>query len=150
MDAQSLFVQEMGSVAARDVPGGAATLPRDLGSLSRDLSPLSRNPDALAGQLNAATDTARQALLAALPGTLGVKIGSLGKRSPPADVKNVLLALLTHQTWSLSDLGVLLDRNPEYLRQKYLQPLLSSGQIAMIRPDKPNDPDQAYQAVHQK
>lgn len=57
---------------------------------------------------------------------------------------------MTHQTWSLSDLGVLLDRNPEYLRQKYLQSLLSSGQIAMIRPDKPNDPDQAYQAVHQK
>ncbi|MHA3905051.1 ATP-binding protein [Castellaniella sp. WN] len=143
-------VPQEDSTAPHGVPGGTAPLPRDLGSLSRDLPLLSRNPDALAGQLNAATDTARQALLAALPGTLGVKIGSLGKRSPPADVKNVLLALLTHQTWSLSDLGVLLDRNPEYLRQKYLQPLLSSGQIAMIRPDKPNDPDQAYQAVHQK
>lgn len=138
------------SAAPHDVSGSTALLPRDLGSLSRDLAPLSRNPDTLASQLNAATDAARQALLAALPGTLGVKIGSLGKRSPPADVQNVLLALLTHQTWSLSDLGVLLDRNPEYLRQKYLQPLLSSGQIAMTRPDKPNDPDQAYQAVHRK
>lgn len=37
-----------------------------------------------------------------------------------------------------------LGRNAETVRQNYLRPLLRTGSIVMTRPDKPNNPDQAY------
>ncbi|MBE0550654.1 MAG: transcriptional regulator, partial [Rubrivivax sp.] len=44
------------------------------------------------------------------------------------------------------EIAALLSRNAETVRQNYLRPLLRAGRIAMTRPDKPNDPDQAYRA----
>ena len=44
-------------------------------------------------------------------------------------------------------LGTLLTQHGTPAQQdRYLRPLLRSGRIAMTRPDKPNDPDQAYRA----
>lgn len=58
-----------------------------------------------------------------------------------------MLDLLRYQAWRLEELGTLLQRNPEYIRQRYVQPLYQAGQIAMTRPEEPNDPQQAYRAV---
>ena len=90
------------------------------------------------------SESARDALVQQLPGTLGMALGALGRRSRPDDVRHVILALLRHKTFKLAELGLLLDRNPEYVRQTYIQPLLEQGEIAMTRPDTPNDPEQAY------
>lgn len=90
-----------------------------------------------------------KALLAGLPGELGARVGALGRRSRPDTVRDVVLDLLHRRAWRLKELGQLLQRNPEYVRQKYVQPLLEAARIRMTRPDMPNDPEQAYRAVEE-
>ena len=58
----------------------------------------------------------------------------------------VVLDLLRQRAWRLEELATLLQRNPEYIRQKYVQPLYQAGKIVMTRPEEPNDPQQAYRA----
>ena len=115
--------------------------------LSRDLGALSRDPRSLDKAEAARKALARRALLVDLPGDLGARVGALGRRTLPDDVRAVVLDVLGLRAWRLEELAQLLQRNPEYVRQKYIQPLLDAGSIAMTRPDKPNDPEQAYRAV---
>lgn len=96
-------------------------------------------------ELDAARQAARNALLAAVPGELAARLGALGRRSPPDLVRAVVLDLLRQREWRLEELSQLLQRNAEYVRQQYLQPLVKSGAAAMTR--EPNDPQQAYRAV---
>lgn len=118
-------------------------LPREFSELSRESPSLSREPESLSRE-----QETRRALLAALPGELAARLGALGRRSPPDEVRAVVLDLLRHQTLRLEELGALLKRNPEYVRQKYVQPMLQFGHVAMTRPAEPNDPQQAYRASH--
>lgn len=115
--------------------------------LSRDLGGLSRDPDSLDKAEIARKAKVRNALLAELPGELAARVGALGRRSPPDAVSDVVLELLRQRAWRLEELGQILLRNPEYVRQKYVQPLLEARRISMTRPDVPNDPEQAYRAV---
>lgn len=80
---------------------------------------------------------------------MAARVGEVGRRSPPDTVRGVVLDLLRQRAWRLEELGQLLQRNPEYVRQKYLQPLLEAAQIRMTRPEVPNDPEQAYRAVEE-
>jgi len=81
--------------------------------LPRESERLSRDPDSLDKG-----DAARKTLLVDLPGDLGARIGALGRRSPPDDVRAVVLDILRQRPWRLEELGQLLQRNPEYVRQK--------------------------------
>lgn len=134
--------------------GGLASNPpglsRDLGGLSRDLGALSRDPDSLDKAETERKAKIRQTLLAGLPGELAARVGALGRRSPPDAVRDVVLDLLRQRAWRLEELGQLLQRNPEYVRQKYVQPLLEAARIRMTRPEVPNDPEQAYRAVEER
>jgi ATP-dependent DNA helicase RecG len=114
-------------------------LPRDPGALPRDPGSLDTDEDERKAGV-------RQTLLASLSGELGARIGALGRRSPPDMVRGVIRDLLRQRAWRLEELGQLLQRNPEYIRQTYVQPLLEAGRIHMTRPEVPNDPEQAYRA----
>lgn len=134
---------EMLGDALSSNPGGLSSNPQ---GLSRDLDALSRNPDSLDKAEDERRTKVRQALLAGLSGEVGARIGALGRRSPPDAVRGVILELLRQRDWRLEELGQLLQRNPEYIRQTYVQPLLEAGRIHMTRPDVPNDPEQSYRA----
>jgi ATP-dependent DNA helicase RecG len=125
-------------------PDGLSSNPQ---GLSRDLGALSRDPDSLDKAEAERKTQVRQALLAGLPGELAARVGALGRRSPPDAVRDVVLDLLRQRPWRLEELGQLLQRNPEYVRQKYVQPLLEAARICMTRPEVPNDPEQAYCAA---
>ena len=127
-------------------PGALSSNPQ---GLSRDPGALSRDPDSLDKAETERKANVRQALLAGLPGELAARVGEVGRRSPPDTVRGVVLDLLRQRAWRLEELGQLLHRNPEYVRQKYLQPLLEAAQIRMTRPEVPNDPEQAYRAVEE-
>lgn len=128
---------------SRDPPG----LSRESCAIPRESGDEPREVEALSGELDQTRQDARRALLTTLPGELAARIGALGRRSLPDDVRAVVLDLLRHQAWKLEELGTLLQRNPEYIRQKYVQPLYQAGQITMTRPEEPNDPQQAYRAA---
>lgn len=99
------------------------------------------------GHAEPADDAVRRALLEPLPGGLAARLGALGRRSRPEEVRAIVLDLLRQRAWWLEELGVVLQRNPEYLRQHYVQPLVQRGLVTMSRPEEPNDPQQAYRAV---
>jgi ATP-dependent DNA helicase RecG len=137
-----------GGVANDGLSRNPTALSRESGALSRESLDEPREAVVLSGESDQTRQDARRALLATLPGELAARIGALGRRSPPDDVRAVVLDLLRYQAWRLEELGVLLQRNPEYIRQKYVQPLYQAGQITMTRPEEPNDPQQAYRAIY--
>lgn len=123
--------------------------------LSSNLGALSSNPPALPSnplgeQVETPTrfdETRRCALLDDLPGSLAARIGAIGQRHPPQEIRNLVCELCAQRAWSVDDLSQVLRRNPEVVRQTYLRPLMREGRLTMTRPDEPNSPDQAYRAV---
>ena len=47
----------------------------------------------------------------------------------------------------MDELSLLLQRNPESIRQNYLRPLLAQKRIGMTLPDTPRSPQQAYRSI---
>ena len=133
------------------VQGGASDgLSSNPIGLSSNLGALSSNPDSQDSDPAARDDPLanprRQALLNELPGALAARVGAIGQRHPPQEVQDLVVALCQVRPWQAEEIAALIGRNAETVRQNYLRPLLRAGRIAMTRPDKPNDPDQAYRA----
>jgi ATP-dependent DNA helicase RecG len=167
------WYQPTARMLARDEPGGGkdgaggaqptaelAAQGAGKAGLSSNPRGLSSNPGALTSNLGAQDsnprhpdlrnelldDPRRLALLNELPGALAARVGAIGQRRPPQEVQELVVALCELRPWRAEEMAALLGRNAETVRQNYLRPLLRAGRIAMTRPDKPNDPDQAYRA----
>ncbi len=121
--------------------GITTDLSAEQSALSSNLDTLYSNPDVLS------SNPKRCAILNELPGELAARVGALGKRRPPEEVRELVVALCRQRIFRVEELAILLARNPETVRQSYLRPLLIDGRISMIRPEVPNDPEQAYQAL---
>ena len=122
-------------------------LSSDLGTLSSKPEGLSSNPGALSSNPEALSSNlapARAALLNELPGELAARVGGIGQRHQPDRVRDLVVDLCAHRSWRVDELALLLQRNPEFIRQSYLRPLLAQQRIAMTLPDTPNSPLQAY------
>lgn len=122
-------------------------LSSDLDALSSKPEGLSSNPGALSSNPDALSSNlapARAALLNELPGELAARVGGIGQRHQPDRVRNLVVDLCAHRYWRVDELALLLQRNPEFIRQSYLRPLLAQQRIAMTLPDTPNSPLQAY------
>ncbi len=119
-------------------PSGLSSNP---GTLSSNPGTLSSNPGVLS------SNPKRCAILNELPGELAARVGALGKRRPPEEVCELVVALCRQRIFRVEELASLLARTPETVRQSYLRPLLLAGRISMIRPEVPNDPEQAYRTV---
>ena len=113
-------------------------------SLSSKPEPLSSKSDGLSSNPES---PARNALLNELPGQLAARVGALGQRHPPEQVRDLVVALCQHRAWKAEELALLLSRNPETIRQNYLRPLLAEKRIVMTLPDTPNSPQQAYRGM---
>lgn len=120
-------------------------------ALSSNPSALSSNPQALSDEstgLSTKFDEAlRSALLDNLPGSLAARLGSIGLRHPPQEIRELVVAMCALRDWRVDELSAVLRRNPEVVRQNYLRPLMKEGRLAMTNPEEPNDPQQAYRTV---
>jgi len=119
--------------------------------LSSKQKGLFSNLDGLAGDprdrsdaLDMSQHDEREALLDELSGALAARIGGIGQRHPPEEIRDIVVALCRHRDYRAEELARLLRREVETVRHSYLRPLLKAGRIAMTRPDTPNDPQQAY------
>lgn len=136
-----------GPASPSTLSGESDTLSRGSDALSRDPHVLSRESGSLDTGLDPeqqAREDLRKALLTPLPGDIAARIGSLGERARPAQVQAVIRELLGIRDWQLDELGAVLRRNPEYVRQNYLQAMVKEGVAEMTRPEEPNHPAQAY------
>jgi ATP-dependent DNA helicase RecG len=66
------------------------------------------------------------------------------KRLPPSEMEQVLLQLCRGRWLTRHELSVLVNRNSESLRQRFLNPMVEHGLLQLRYPDKPNRADQAY------
>ncbi|WP_374349999.1 ATP-binding protein [Limnohabitans sp.] len=160
-----LLVQKGRGSATYYVPAerlGLSPKPATNGSLSTNPGALSGNPDGLSSNPDSLSsnpdglpsnpqpneqDTARAALLDELPGSLAARLGAIGQRRPPQEIQDLVTDLCSLRDWSVSELALILRRNPEVVRQSYLRPLMRENRLAMTNPEEPNDPQQAYRAV---
>lgn len=127
------------------------TLTSESSGLSSKPEVLSSNPEPLSSKLKGRYDEAlRSQLLDGISGALAAKVGALGKRHPPQEVHEVVVALCQIRAWRADELSTVLRRNPEVVRQSYLRPLMRQGRVVMTNPHEPNDPMQAYKALEPK
>jgi len=77
---------------------------------------------------------------------LAARLGAISQRRPPQEVQDLVVALCELRPWRAAEIAALPGRKAETVRQNDLRPLLRAGRVAMTRPDKPNDPDQACRA----
>jgi ATP-dependent DNA helicase RecG len=89
----------------------------------------------------------RAELMADMPVALALRLQSLGRRHPPPEVRTLVVDLCAWRPCRVDELATLLARTVDTVRKDYVRPLLREERIAMTRPDKPNDPGQAYRAV---
>ncbi len=134
--AGELTAQGAGGAALSSNPSGLTSNPQGLSSSLAGVTSHSESLDSNpASRSDPLSDPRRQALLNELPGGLAARVGAIGRRHPPDEVKDLVVTLCELRAWKA-----------ETVRQDYLRPLLRAGRITMTRPDKPNDPDQAYRA----
>ena len=134
-------------VDSRAQGGELAVLSGEFVPLPRELSPLPREsgfPDKALEAEKQAREGSRRVLLAPLPGDVAARVGSLGERARPVQIQEAIRELLGIRAWRLDELSTVLRRNPEYVRQNYLKPMVESGEAEMTRPDEPTHPEQAY------
>lgn len=122
------------------VPSKPEPLSSNLLALPSNLAELSSKP------ITKFDESRRRELLNELSGELAARVGSMGLRHPPEEVRQLVLALCEARDRRVEELATLLRRNPESVRQNYLRPLMREGRLVMTRPEEPNDPQQAYRA----
>ncbi len=139
--------KRLGLAGTNEVPGN---------TVSSNPTALSSNPDGLSSNpvipapapADARLDaTPRRALLDGLPGSLAARLGAIGQRHPPQEIRSLIVELCTLRDWGADELSQVLQRNPEVVRQNYLRPLMREGRLVMTHPEEPNNPQQAYMAV---
>ncbi len=65
-------------------------------------------------------------------------------KAPKEEVEAVILALCAETPLRLEQLEALLDRSAEFLRKRYLLPLVKAKKLRLQYPTTPNHPKQAY------
>lgn len=66
------------------------------------------------------------------------------KRLSPREMEQILQKLCQDRWLTRHELSVIVDRNSEGLRQRFLNPMVEHGLLRLRYPDKPNRADQAY------
>lgn len=71
----------------------------------------------------------------------------LGQRAKSSQLRDFVLRLCAVRAWRLDELAALLRRNPVYLRNNYLAPMIADGTLEYVYPETINHPQQAYRTV---
>jgi len=97
---------------------------------------------------NSSTDNdSNRDYLNQIPEELRQSVENLGERADIDEVSCVIVQLCQWRELSSSELAVILGRNQVYLRNKYLNTLITSGELEYVRSQSPSDPYQAYRAI---
>lgn len=121
------FVREASPTTPPTPPGTLQTSDK-----SSELTSMSSELDGLSSEL------------APMSSELAQAIKALGRRPRPAAMRHVIRRLCAAKPMLPGDLALLLDRNTDYLQQRYLSPMVQAGELVYLFPDQPTHPQQAY------
>ncbi len=82
-----------------------------------------------------------------IPVELTESILSLKAKNPSNVLRDLIYRLCRWEPLQLSQLGELLGKNPVYLLDGHLRPMLRAGELEYLYPESPAHPKQAYRAV---
>ena len=120
---------------ASPLAGGASPLAAGTPPLASGASPLTAGTPPLVGGASI-TDDPRL-----------LEIARLAREKPrlmPGRVKQIVRELCRDRFLTSGEIGTLMNRGPEKLREKFLSSMVASGELSLRYPDEPNHPDQAY------
>ncbi len=69
----------------------------------------------------------------------------MGKRAAPEQVTSIIVEICKHGPFSKEEISIIVGREPSYVAQNYLSPLVKSGSIEMTIKEQPSHPNQRYQ-----
>lgn len=72
------------------------------------------------------------------------------KRLAPQEMEKIILNLCTDRWLTRYEISRIMNRNPEDLRHRFLNPMVEHGLLRLRFPDKPNRSDQAYSSRQSK
>lgn len=72
------------------------------------------------------------------------------QRLQPKRMEEIILELCQERWLTRNQLADLLNRHPDGLRQRFLNPMVTHGLLRLRYPDKPNRADQAYTADYRE
>lgn len=75
---------------------------------------------------------------------------TLGKRADPAEVRTMIVELCRHGPFSRELIAAIIKRDPAYVAQNYLSPLLKEGLLVLEYPHAPSHPEQRYLTLKKK
>ncbi|MDR3470613.1 MAG: ATP-binding protein [Devosia sp.] len=75
---------------------------------------------------------------------------SLGRRADPNEVRAMIVELCRHGPFSKELIAGTIKRDPVYVAQNYLAPLVKEGLLTLVFPQTPSHPDQKYIAPKKK
>lgn len=85
-----------------------------------------------------------------LPVHLAEAVEKLGQRASFDEIAYLIRKLCAWRTLQVTDIAEILNRNPQYVQEKYLRPMIRGGELRYAYPDNPAHPHQAYKAVAKK
>ena len=141
------------STATYYVPGVAYHAVSQVGSaieqpLTNVRQPLTNSAEPLTNSTDPLTNSAKPLTLGddsfVLQDELASLISKLGKRTSDENVRKIIMALCEQRPFSAAQLGSILNRSTEGLRNRFLTPLLNSGDLVYTIPSNPSHPKQAY------
>ena len=86
-------------------------------------------------------------LLSGLPRPLVARVKGLGRRAKTEALRDLVLALCACRDFEPQDLGAMLHKNYDYLRERILYPLIQEGLLVYRYPESPRNPKQAYRTA---
>ena len=85
-----------------------------------------------------------------LPVHIAEIVENLGQRASFDEISYIIRKLCAWRTLQVTDIADILKRNPQYIQEKYLRPMLRKGELRYAYPNNPAHPHQAYKAVAKK
>jgi ATP-dependent DNA helicase RecG len=79
-----------------------------------------------------------------LPPVLETRLKQIGQRTNPRKMQTIIVELCKWQPMRLEQIADLLQRNKNYVQEKYLKPLIDQGILEYVYPEKPTHPQQTY------
>ena len=83
-------------------------------------------------------------LLDELPSELRNQVLQIGKKVNSNEIRTLITTLCSLRPYKPSELGRLLRRSTRNISERYIAPLVESGDLRMLYPGNPAHPQQAY------
>jgi len=77
---------------------------------------------------------------------LTIQLQKIGKKTSAVTIKEVIRKLCSQHPLKSGEIAALIHRNPRYVRDKFLTPMVEAGDLELTFPNNPAHPLQAYKA----